>query len=171
MKCLFITLTLLAAALLTTMPVSADCTATVPATTPDSRFSINGDGTVTDIKTGLVWKRCSEGQSWDGTTCARTASTYTWQTALQAGAGSVFAGKSYWRLPNSKELGSIVERQCFNPAINATVFPNTPSSPFWSGSPYAGNSNFVWNVYFYNGYEYSDLKSSLNYVRLVRGGQ
>jgi hypothetical protein len=170
MKCIFITLTLLAAALLSTMPASADCTA-VPATTPDSRFSDNGDGTVTDIKTGLVWKRCSEGQVWDGTTCAGTESNYTWQTALQAGVASAFAGKSDWRLPNIKELGSIVERQCFDPAINAIVFPNTPSSSFWSGSPCAGASNDAWLVDFVGGNDFNAYKSYFSYVRLVRGGQ
>jgi hypothetical protein len=152
------------------MPVSAACTATVPATTPDSRFSNNDDGTVTDIRTGLVWKRCSEGQAWDGTTCAGTASTYTWQTALQAGAASAYAGKSDWRLPNIKELDSIVERQCYSPAINSTIFPNTPASVFWSGSPYAG-SYYAWLVHFYYGYDSYDYRSDSFYVRLVRGGQ
>jgi hypothetical protein len=171
MKCIFITLTLLAAALLSTMPVSAACTATVPATTPDSRFSDNGEGTVTDIRTGLVWKRCSEGQSWDGATCTETASTYTWQTALQAGADSAFAGKSDWRLPNSKELDSIVERQCYSPAINSTIFPNTPSLDFWSGSPYAGYSGDAWGVSFGYGADGHDGKGYGGYVRLVRGGQ
>ncbi len=43
----------------------------IPATAPASRFSDNGDGTATDTLTGLLWKRCSEGQTWDGATCAR----------------------------------------------------------------------------------------------------
>lgn len=171
MKCAFITVILLAAVLFSTMPVSAICTDTVPATTPDSRFNDNGDGTVTDVKTGLVWKRCNEGQTWDGTTCNGTASTLTWQEALEAGAYSTFAGKSDWRLPNSKELGSIVERKCISPAINATVFPNTPSSYFWSGSPYASDSDGAWGVGFGNGNVNSYGKSNGFYVRLVRGGQ
>lgn len=41
-------------------------------------YSDNLDGTVTDPTTGLTWMRCSMGQTWDGTTCTGTASTYTW---------------------------------------------------------------------------------------------
>jgi hypothetical protein len=171
MKCIFITAVLLITVVCTRMPLSAACNGTVPATTPDSRFSDNGDGTVTDIKTGLVWKRCSEGQNWDGATCTGTATTMNWQGALQAGATSTFAAKNDWRLPNSKELGSIVERQCVNPSINSIIFPNTPSPYFWSGSPYAGDSNFAWYVYFYYGYDSYGDRSGYGDVRLVRGGQ
>ena len=50
------------------------------ATTPTNRFTINNDGTVSDTKTGLTWKKCSEGQS--GVDCRiGTATTYTWQGA------------------------------------------------------------------------------------------
>jgi hypothetical protein len=50
----------------------------IAATAPASRFTDNGDGTVTDTATGLQWKRCSEGQSWDGATCSGTATNYYW---------------------------------------------------------------------------------------------
>jgi hypothetical protein len=118
-------------------------TSSAPATTPDSQLTDNGNGTVTDTKTGLMWKKCSEGQS--GNHCEiGSAATYSWQAAInRADVVNLngFAGYSDWRLPNIKELRSIVERQCFSPAINLTQFPNTASTLFWSASPYTNASD------------------------------
>jgi len=152
--------------------VHAACNSNMPASTPDSQLTDNGDGTITDSKTGLMWKQCLEGLSGD---CSGTAETFTWQEALQR-PGTVngdggFAGYSDWRLPNIKELRSLVEEQCSNPAINASRFPSTPSSNVWSGSPYAYNSGGAWNVNFNVGYSYALNRSDGNAVRLVRGGQ
>ncbi|MBI4740915.1 MAG: DUF1566 domain-containing protein [Betaproteobacteria bacterium] len=156
------------------------CTdATIPPSNPDSAYTVNGDGTVTDTRNGLMWKQCAEGQS--GSACAGGATGHTWSAALGLAAASRFAGHSDWRLrfaghsdwrlPNAKELRSLVERCRANPAINDTVFPATPSSHFWSGSPNAYGSHYAWLVsfnygyvsYYYRYYDYS--------VRLVRGGQ
>jgi hypothetical protein len=95
---------------------------------------------VTDTATGLTWKRCSEGQSWDGATCAGSAMYHTWQQALQVADTASYAGQSDWRLPNAKELASIVEQACYSPAIDEAVFPATPSSYYWSSSPGASNA-------------------------------
>lgn len=140
------------------------------ASTPINRFINNDDGTVTDKVTGLTWKRCSEGLT--GSACeSGTAATFTWQEALKAAAGSSFAGKTDWRLPDIKELASIVERQCTMPAINEIVFPATPTMSFWSSSPYAANAAFAWNVYFPYGISDGNNKNYHFFVRLVRGGQ
>ena len=114
----------------------------VPATTPDGDFTLdNTYGTAYHQKTGLTWKRCAEGWDWNGSTYTyngSVANTYTWSQALQLGpALGTFAGFSDWRLPNQKELNSIVEQRNWNPAINTTIFPNAPESYFWSASPYA----------------------------------
>jgi len=152
----------------------ATCNAAVAATAPDARFTDNGNGTVSDSRTGLMWKQCSEGQTSATTPCTGGAAlTFTWQQALQRadtvnGSGG-FAGHSDWRLPNSNELASLVERQCTNPAINATRFPNTVASYYWSSSPDAYSSASAWYVYFYNGYVNDNYKTSSYYVRLVRG--
>ena len=111
----------------------------VPATTPTADFELDDTkGIAYHKKTGLTWKRCIEGRYWNGSTCVDNASvtdTYIWSLALQQGPMlGTFAGFNDWRLPNMKELGSIVERRNWNPAINATVFPNTPSTFFWSAS-------------------------------------
>jgi len=152
----------------------AACVASITASTPTADFVDHGNGTVTHIKTGLMWKQCSEGLS--GAGCATgTATVYTWQGALQAaqtlnGAGG-FAGFTDWRVPNIKELNSIVENQCTLPSINATIFPATVSSWYWSASPYAGIATDAWDVFFGSGYDLASFKSSNSDVRLVRGGQ
>ncbi|MFH7320140.1 DUF1566 domain-containing protein [Desulfurivibrio sp. D14AmB] len=147
----------------------------VTATTPTADFSDNGDGTVTHTPTGLIWMRCSLGQSWDGSTCNGTATTYTWQQALDAAQtlndGAGYAGHNDWRLPNKNELESIVERRCWSPTINAAIFPNTPSAWFWSSSPYAYGANDAWGVNFGSGGVGNYGKNVSYRVRLVRAGQ
>lgn len=146
------------------------CRNDILATAPDSRFQDNGNGTVTDLATGLIWKQCAEGLT--GVDCATgSPSTFTWQQALQHAADHDFAGSALWRLPNKNELASLVERRCSNPAINTISFPNTPSSAFWSSSPHAGYSYGAWSVDFGYGYVSYNYKSYQRYVRLVRGGQ
>ncbi|QVL49258.1 MAG: DUF1566 domain-containing protein [Thiocapsa sp.] len=146
------------------------CRDDIRATAPDSRYQDNGNGTVTDRATGLIWKQCAEGRS--GAGCATgSAQTFTWQAALQHAEAAVFAGSSLWRLPNKNELASLVERRCYDPAINATFFPNTPSSVLWSSSPYADFSDNAWIVGFGGGGVYYYLKDLTFYVRLVRAGQ
>ena len=138
-------------------------------TTPDERFIDRGDGSVQDKHTGLIWMRCSLGQVWDGATCSGTAAVYTWQQALQEAAGYTFAGSSTWRLPNVNELKSIVEKACYDPAINLTAFPATPSAPFWTASPLAPGYDYAWIVSFNYGNAYGGHKNSSSYfVRLVR---
>ena len=158
--------------------VQAACNPNVTATAPDSRYTDNGDGTVTDKATGLMWKQCSEGQSTTTSPCDTGAlATYTWQGALQRAealnSGGGFAGYTDWRLPNRNELASLVDRQCWSPAINTNLFPVTTGFPhYWSSSPDASNSGGAWYVTFYRGNVSSGGPgSNTRSVRLVRGGQ
>jgi hypothetical protein len=138
--------------------------------TPINRFIENGDGTVTDTVTKLTWKRCSEGLS--GELCEKGEPLiYTWQEALKVAAESNFSGKNDWRLPDIKELNSIIERQCTMPAINEIVFPATPTMSFWASTPYAGNPAYAWNVYFPYGISDGNSKSYRFFVRLVRSAR
>lgn len=138
--------------------------------TPINRFTENGDGTVTDTVTKLVWKRCSEGLT--GVSCEEGAPLiFTWDEALKTASESRFAGRKDWRLPDIKELNSIIERQCTMPAINEIVFPATPTMSFWSSTPYAGNLQFAWNVYFPYGISDGNSKSYKFFVRLVRAAE
>jgi len=144
----------------------------ITATTPSADFTDNGDGTVTHHTTGLIWQRCSLGQSWDGVNCTGEATNFTWKQALAAGAQNTLAGFSDWRLPNKNELTSIVEYRCSDPAINNQAFPNTPSNGYWSSSPYASYSDNAWSVDFGNGTvgNYGN-ENDYRHVRLVRAGQ
>lgn len=157
----------------------AVCPPGYPLTTPDSDFADAGSGTVRHLPTGLVWKRCAEGQTWDGTTCNDLAATYNWLAAFArvdavnaAAVGTQNAGQTDWRLPSVNELKSIVELGCYGPSINLAQFPATPSSNFWSGSPVAGDPARAWFVNFGSGAAGAlRLRTSLMRVRLVRAGQ
>ena len=148
------------------------CVAGVQASNPTSVYVIDSvNGTVTDSRTGLMWDRCARGFS--GVGCATGAtSTVTWQAALDAAAtiGS-YKGFSDWRLPNVKELLSLVEECRTSPAINEFVFPNTPVLLFYSDSPSAGDATGAWYQGFNFGASGTATRSSLHPVRLVRAGQ
>lgn len=141
------------------------------AATPTNQFTDNNDGTVTDNKTNLMWKKCTEGLTWNPATggCDGIGSSaYTWQAALNRVSvvnSDSFAGNKDWRIPNIKELTSLVESQCYTPAINQAVFPNSQNGYFWSSST---NGNAAWTVDFGNGFD-SLLSYSNSYqVRMVR---
>ncbi|WP_103921764.1 Lcl domain-containing protein, partial [Candidatus Venteria ishoeyi] len=149
------------------------CPDSIQATTPDQELTLNTDNTVTHHRTALIWDRCPWGQS--GAECGTgTAGEYDWQQALEIVAtanAQKHLGHNDWRLPNKNELASLVERHCYNPAINGSFFPNTPASGFWSSSPYAANSHYAWYVYFGNGFVGANGEDDTLRVRLVRGGQ
>jgi Protein of unknown function (DUF1566) len=134
-----------------------------------TRYVYSPDGTeVEDIVTGLTWRRCAEGMTWTGSTCTGTASTFTHEQALMAA-----KNQTGWRLPNIKELSSTFDETQFAPAIDATVFPVTPSKRFWSSTPYVGLSGDVvgastWVVDFYDGFVGTYSRDTPYYIRLVR---
>jgi len=114
------------------------CNANVTATAPDERYTNNGDATITDKWTGLMWQQCLDGLT--GTTCATgTNTSFTWQNALLrpgvVNNGSGFANYNDWRLPSAKELLSLIEFQCFGVARNLTMFPGLGFANSWSSTP------------------------------------
>ncbi|MGO2371620.1 MAG: DUF1566 domain-containing protein [Pseudoalteromonas prydzensis] len=140
----------------------------IPFSTPSSDFTLHNNGTVTHNTTGLMWMRCSVGQTWQGESCTGGASVFTWQPAFTQN-GTEYAGYSDWRLPNKNELASIVELRCYNPSINDAIFPNTSSSLFMSSSHYAGSGHHAWFVGFSSGYVDVGFKYyDYGHVRLVR---
>ena len=146
----------------------------IPTTTPTSQFTVHNDGTVTDTATRLMWMRCSLGQTWNGSTCQGDAIQYSWQGALKAAQDENFAGFADWRLPNIKELVSIVELACYQPAINVTIFPESMDSSeteyvYWTSTAYFNNKAL--KVRFRDGFYtfYYDRQQTYR-VRLVRGG-
>lgn len=145
----------------------ADCKTNIPADTTPTQFVIGKDAAgkpiVTDNATGLVWQRCSVGQTGDD--CAGTATTFSkWVKARGA-------AKNGWRLPNEKELLSIVDIRCQNPAIDSAVFPNTQPEQYWSSSRYARGTYMAWRVSFLDGNANYTSTDQSGFVRLVRGGQ
>jgi hypothetical protein len=149
------------------------CNPNMISSTPTDQFTDNGDGTVTDTATGLMWKRCLEGYTYSGGVCTlTTVTTVNWdgeEGALSLVNSPNFAGHTDWRLPNIKELQSIVEEQCYSPAVNLEIFPDTPAAEVWSNSPMATSpSTLVWIIDFSQGdMIYKDKTSNYN-VRLVR---
>lgn len=154
-------------------PAHAACTAgttldNVAETTPSGEFAALGDGFVLHMKTRLVWKRCAEGQTWDGTTCSGTAWPFDWGGALNRSVGAVDGGSTQWRVPNRKELESIVEFCGYGPAINKSIFPATPADRFWTSTTFPAEPNRAWDVYFSDGYVGASTKPTTQYLRLVR---
>lgn len=149
------------------------CLNGIPASNPDSAYTVHGDGTVTDMRTGLMWKVCAEGQTWNAGVCTWSEGAYSWDAALALAEVSTYAGHADWRLPNFRELRSLVEVCRVSPAINDTVFPGASSSVFWSGSPRTGFSDYARYVSFDVGGAtgYDGSRSNGYSVRLVRGGQ
>ena len=147
------------------------CNPNMISLTPTAQFTDNnGDGTVTDTATGLMWKRCLEGLTYSPGSCTGTPTVVNWDGALSLVKNYTgFAGYTDWRLPNIKELQSIVEEQCYQPAVNLELFPNTPDTTVWSNSPMATSpSTLVWIIDFSQGdMVYADKTMSYS-VLLVR---
>jgi hypothetical protein len=136
------------------------------------RFTDNADGTVTDNLTGLIWLQnanCIGRQTW---TDALTASN-----ALASGACGLTDGSvvGTWRLPNVKELQSLLDFSQTNPALPPLPpgypFSGVQSFLYWSSTTYASGPLYAWVVYLDNGDVYSDDKRNDYFVWPVRGGQ
>ena len=145
----------------------------------------NGNGTVTDLNTGLVWEKLSD----DGTVHDKD-NLYTWANAFTAHVAALnftsFAGYNDWRLPNVRELQSIVNYQNVNPAVSsasafntncapgcpATTCSCTASGDYWSSTSSVSDPWNAWYVRFSYGrvdaFGRSDGKSGAAYVRAVR---
>ena len=138
------------------------------ATSPDTRFIQQSDHSVIDTKTGLEWQRCLVGLG--GKNCDEgEADMFTWAEALLYPAEQTNqTAPQNWRLPNVRELASIVELQCANPAINVMTFPNNPSDHVWTSSPYRFYPHYSWFVDFNDGvFNYGD-RQDMKRLRLVR---
>jgi hypothetical protein len=160
----------------------AACDASVKASTPTSDFEFRAQGAIVlHKKTGLEWQRCPEGMKLvaqpgaadhSRDTCDGEASLFTFDGAKQvqakANAGAGRDGATDWRLPTMDELASIVEDACQIPAINPSVFPNTPVTWFWAISPKQLSAGYAWGIGFgFGGYYVGRHDNGA--VRLVRG--
>ncbi len=159
-----------------------------------TRFVDNGDGTVTDNETKLMWEQTTG--TIGGTNTGKindVNNTYTWVTAFTSFVATLngvsdgstitgcFANYCDWRLPSITELKGIVDYSagaclagtgaCIDPIFGSTQFGSYPGY-YWTGTTYNGNSDNAWSVNFGYGYSpYNRNKTSYYiYVRAVRSG-
>ncbi len=130
-------------------------------------YTDNGNGTIKDNATGLIWQKCSFGQ--DPLNCSGDGSTINWSFSLSYCKNLSLGGRSDWKLPNINQLRSIVDYSTRSPSINFSYFPYTERYVYWSSSTSTNNTNYSYYVNFYDGYIYSNDKSSIGYVRCVTG--
>lgn len=163
-------------------------------TLPTPRFTVNKvgevpNGTVTDNLTGLVWltnANCLEtvGGIAKGSGSLTWANALTWSNNLASGQCGLSDGSvaGDWRLPNKRELLSLMTDSYQGPALSNTdgTAQWTEGTPFsgvfgwgyyWSSTTLANSPSYAWRVYFYNGFLQYDPKTTSLYVWPVRGGQ
>jgi len=140
----------------TTRLVPAD--STTAGFSPSHHFADNGNGTITDLDTGLTWQQ------------AETGSALNWEAALQYAEALSLGGYSDWRLPNIKELQSINDDSRANPSLDTTYFVGANSSRRWSSTTVVNLTNRAWYVDFQLGLAGYEDKLTNYFVRCVRGG-
>ncbi|WP_339769165.1 DUF1566 domain-containing protein [uncultured Paraglaciecola sp.] len=155
-------------ALLSLNASAQTCLDSVSETANAEQFVVDTDGTATHTESGLMWMRCSLGQTFSSDSCIGEADELNWQQALDDAHGYTFAGLSGWRVPNIKELATLTERACVRPAINETVFPNTLSDDYWTSTPSVTDASRAWVVAFFNSSNALKEKRLFVYTRLVR---
>lgn len=135
----------------------------------ENRFQIIDDGReVLDTRTQLIWRRCPEGMTWQADQCQGEITYWMWYEALPLAAQAAKTTGKLWRVPNVKELYSIVDLAKPEMAIDLQVFPSTPNSQFWTSTHYAQDAFFGWVVHFWYGSVYFSYLEDLSAVRLVR---
>jgi hypothetical protein len=121
-----------------------------------ARFVDNQDGTVTDKCTGLMWQKNT------------APGSYLWQAALGYCDGLELAGHSDWRLPNLRELRTLVDYGGRVPAIDP-VF-QAVADVYWTSSTYNAILTHAWAVSFEEGEgNFHEAKVDPFPVRAVRG--
>ncbi|MDM8544153.1 DUF1566 domain-containing protein [Desulfococcaceae bacterium HSG9] len=149
---------------------------------PNPRFTVNGDGTVTDELTGLMWLQdanCISKQWTDVDTSAKVTNLVDTALPVCANYTAVY---SDWRLPTLRELQSLVYYGDYDPAVPNTAGIgkwDTDGAPFnavqsaycWSGTTTAGGAGYAWSVSMNDGVVSADVKTLTYYVWPVRGGQ
>lgn len=141
----------------------------------------NLDGTLTDPATGLVWEKLSD----DGSPHDFDNFAYQWAGAFdKMGAlnDDSFAGYTDWRLPNTHELATLIDFSAYNPAVgvplnsecepgcNVTECSCTRPSNYWTSTTSQNTPASAWSINFQSGALATTTKTTLQYVRAVRGG-
>ena len=152
--------------------LAQNCKENIVSSYSQGQFLDNQDGTITDVVNGLLWKKCTEGQSYNQVTNECVGSPVnvdTWQDALELSSEA----EDDYRLPNIKELGTLVQRRCIDPAIDLDAFPSTPSAVYWSNTADMANIHEREGVEgklidFNLGTEFLSDVSDFRFIRLVK---
>jgi hypothetical protein len=137
--------------------VSATCAllaGDVAADAPAGHFEVDGE-VVNDTKTKLTWQREVSSERLG----AAEAASYCAELKVHG---------SGWRLPSIKELHTLVDETRTLPAIDASVFPSTPPTFFWTASRVASFNQYLWAVNFSEGTDAWFTEETLRFVRCVR---
>ena len=145
---------------------------------PNLRFIDDGGatGVVTDTLTGLIWLKDASCADLAGTD---TSGRGTWATALSAanslanGTCSLSDSSSAgdWRLPNVRELHSLIDFSQSSPALPSGYFTDVKPNYYWSSTTFASVTTIAWYVYTVYGSVNGGATTNNNYVWPVRGGQ
>jgi Protein of unknown function (DUF1566)/FG-GAP-like repeat len=119
-----------------------------------------------DTVTGIKWRRCPTGKTWDGARCIGSPLTLSQGSML-----SHARTKVGWRVPNIKELSSLVSRTQTSPSLDKTTFPDNYSISngystnwrFWSSTPSPGSSNAIENGWLI---DFADGQLKKTYIEL-----
>ncbi len=122
-----------------------------------NHFIDNGDGTITDNLTQLIWQKVPN------------ANLLTWENAITYAESLSLANATDWRLPNIKELQSLNDETKSNPSVNTTFFATIGSKNYWSSTslPNQVLESWYWNTQF--GITTYAAKTATNYVICVKG--
>jgi len=123
----------------------------------DNTFVDNGDGTVTDTSTGLMWQQSTS-----------NTNLLPWTAALSYCQDLTLAEYTDWRLPNIKELRTIVDYKICTPAIDVDYFPDTMRSFYCSSTTREVSPTGVWGIDFTYGQDSDYGKTESHDVRAVR---
>ena len=119
-------------------------------------FKDNGDGTITDNLTWLIWQRIP------------STNQMTWEEALSYASTLKLGGKSGWRMPNIKELQSLNDEKLVKPSFNKNYFPTISPGNFWSSTSMQNSSSKAWDINVDYGIVSSNEKTVKEYVICVR---
>ena len=129
---------------------------------PSPRFTGDGTGVIMDHLTGLMW---TENAYLPG-------AKKSWNEAIDYCNGLSLGGHTDWRLPNVRELSSLIDFSQYRPALpSGHPFDNVQSDDYWSSTTFARYSHSAWLVCLDYGGVSLDVKSGNGYVWPVRGGQ
>jgi len=127
-------------------------------------YTDNGNGTVTDNVTGLMWQQYV------------TQDRFTWYQATSLCSDLSLAGYTDWRLPAIKELMGIIHADRYLPPVDTTYFLpaiyNTwINGVWWSSTPYVDDSSRVWGMEIEDGATGDYPKSPIAFITwCVRAG-